>query len=107
MRITIAILAILNASTSASSSSDFKFTEHDEGSSNPKFNFVKQFGEGNKTFTKMTGRFHFGDQQDTDQTFFATYWAPGKHPMIQPRNINALIFVVHGYAESYQTIMTR
>ena len=83
MRMTIAILAILNASTSASSSSDFKFTEYDEGSSNPMFNFVEHFGGGNTTFTKMTGRFHFGDKQDTDQTFFATYWAPGKRPMIQ------------------------
>jgi len=99
MRFTIAILAMLNASKSASSSSDFKFTEYDEGSSNPKFNFVKHFGEGNTTFSKMTGRFYFGDKQETDQTFFATYWAPGERPMIQPRKINALIFVVHGYAE--------
>ena len=98
MRKTIAILEILIASKSASSSSDFMFTEYHEGSLNPYFNFVKYFGGGNETFTKMTGRFHFGDHQDADQTFFATYWTPGKLPMIQPSKINALIFVVHGYA---------
>ena len=78
---------------------DFEFTEYHEGSLDPKFDLDKNFGIGNETFTKMTGRFRFGDQKKTDETFFATYWAPGKIPKIQPRKINALIFVVHGYAE--------
>ena len=95
----VALSTMLPVTKKDPSSSDFKFTEYDEGSSNPMFNFVKHFGKGNTTLTKMTGRFHFGDKQDTDQTFFATYWAPGERPMIQPRKINALIFVVHGYAE--------
>ena len=89
----ITILFITIGFTSA-----FKFVEYEEGSSNPKFEFDKNFGDENETFTKMTTRFHFGEK-NKDGTWFATYWTPGEEAKIQPTKINALIFVVHGYAE--------
>ena len=82
-----------------SSSSAFTFAEYDEISAKPKFSFVKNYGNENSPFTKMTTRFHYGDKYGDDDTFFATYWSPGKNPTIQPNKINALIFVSHGYAE--------
>ena len=89
----ITILSICIAFTSA-----FQFVEYEDDTSNPKFKFDKNFGDGNETFTKMTTRFHL-DENNIDGTWFATYWTPGKEARIQPKNINALIFVVHGYSE--------
>ena len=89
----ITILSIFIAFASA-----LQFVEHEHGSSNPKFEFDKNFGDGNETFTKMSSRFSFG-VENSDGTWFATYWTPGEEARIQPTKINALIFVVHGYAE--------
>jgi len=95
----IAILVCCIALSSSTLSSAFKFTEYDETSTKPKFDFVKNYGNKNHPFTKMTTRFQYGDKYGEDDTFFATYWSPGKNPMISPEKINALIFVSHGYAE--------
>ena len=51
------------------------------------------------TFTKMTAQFYYGRNYGSDNTFFATYWTPGRQPTIDPKRINALIFLSHGYAE--------
>ena len=99
MRKAIAILAIVVASTSASPSSNLTFTEYNEGSTSTKFNILEDFGRYNETYTKLTGRFHYGDQKGANKTFFATYWTPGNCSTIQCEKINALIFVAHGYGE--------
>jgi len=98
MKVT-AILVFCIAIFSASLASTITFSEYDEISAKPKFDFDKNYGNGNDTFTKMTARFHYGYRYGENDSFFATYWSPGEHPAIHPEQINALIFVSHGYAE--------
>ena len=97
----IAMFVFCIALSSSTLASAFKFAEYDEISAKPKFDFVKNYGNETKPFTKMTARFHYGDKYGKDDTFFATYWSPGKHPMIHPEKINALIFVFLSWIAGY------
>ena len=67
-------------------------------SSNIKFKVVDSYQKGSKHFTKLTAQFRFGKAYG-DETFFATYWKPGKGHHILKGSINALIFISHGYGE--------
>ena len=87
----------------ASFPSEIQFVEYEDFSSTPKFNFIRNFNNGNETFTKMTSRFYYGRKHGLRKTFFATYWTPGAQATIDPKRIDAIIFLSHGYAEYLST----
>ena len=60
---------------------DFEISKHGETKS------------GNK-FIRFNAHFRFGKN-----TFFSTYWKPGGEDEISERNIKALVFISHGFAE--------
>ena len=68
------------------------------GLSDINFEVIETYKQGNKSFSKLSARFQFG-QRYGDKTFFATYWKPGEGLDIAEASINALVFISHGYAE--------
>ena len=48
-----------------------------------------------KKFVKFSAQFRYGKH-----TFFSTYWKPGGEDEIKLRNMKALVFICHGFAES-------
>jgi acylglycerol lipase len=51
--------------------------------------------DSGKKFVKFSARFRYGKQ-----TFVSTYWKPGGEDEIKVRNMKALVFICHGFAES-------
>ena len=62
------------------------------------FQVVEDYKKDDKTGTKLTARFRFGDKYG-DESFFATYWKPGQGKEIVTDDVHALVFISHGYAE--------
>ena len=83
--------------TSSQCGDVINFVNHPR-SSNIKFEIVESYQKGDKVFTKLTAQFRFR-QAYGHETFFATYWKPGKGHLIAKGSINALVFICHGYAE--------
>ena len=67
-------------------------------SNNIAFQVVEDYKKDDKTGTKLTAQFRFGEKYG-DETFFATYWKPGQGEEIVTDDVHALVFISHGYAE--------